>query len=1229
MSGFNGISCSAGTKKLEDEMKALTGDTDRVDGNSGISVDFTKNGYSGDQFFCKTRAGHSYQFREGGAPTVKLSQTSISQRLDLPTPQPAQKPAAPPVLTPPPTAHTDPTRSESQSQSESLSQSETASQSRSSSEESRSSSESSSEESESEEPESEQSDSDQSDSSSDSNRRVAKELRVAEQEIRIAKRQAKQERKKMAKPKAQSISEGEPKQLLAYRPSKQQQQRKQSRKPKSKSNIAEPVLAGLKTGAANSPKTPPANTGQPPHSERPNGLPCYERANEIVKEAAEAFIKNISDSTSAMYGDMKDPLSKRGYAGEFAKWCVTGPNVVYNGVVTSPNKQVYLAPHASDLVVFEYMQSHFLKRKQWDRRKKEYCVDLPFSKSAYQNCLKSLKKLYEYQSLIFPGGPQEYTNRYGKPPNHNRAISALFDQYSRTAVKTRKALHRPRGLGALVMEGYTQEQNIQLCEWGLSNASLRKHVFHRLTPDRVRSAHLHHTWATSFTLRFDDRVPLQWSQFCCQDPPDRMRGHTGPLLTCVLEKRKTNQTGQVDTVMGLRHLFCPYQCPWFAFSYELYCQIWQDNMKFFPEDFLPRPRLDSSGQHTGTFIHPWFDRYIFYGFTKSEKGRASQADPLKKISYDSCLRLFKKKVYKQIDPPIDTYHKLHLQRGASVRKAEQEGVEHHQIGRHGGWVQHGDSLSTHYLTGAPMEMIRLLAGYEPKLQPGTEVPVMLRSLVTPPQELIDMVFPFVKQVTDQMAQRPQDYPERRTLDGFLGACRYAAIVLLQDAAYLQTEDGMSDNAIYSTPLFNSQLYISFREELHATVSLYKDNHSQQLSKQAADSANCLHLLKKLYMLCEDWGGYILNCKVEDPELDALIQDARNSCMGRRILTFANPTASNPTSPASNPTSPASPSAAFSPPPAAILPPVTTPNAVRNNAISPSTMGQSTPDSLDKPPATPDSPQTPSTPTLNHRQRILERVMNRQDADEPATQQQTQVETINYMGHHIPLDIANKFSFARERKSFASQACDMTKPECWPTECPKWAQLKWLLPQPSSTTVAVEEYLVGVPSGTAALRDLEKKYGPDTPGIKKGCSWRSHSTLTEKERNRRRKQWCERQAFYRFLEKAWGELGHDVALVQERVNIYITSNFQSELENQARDNQAEDPGFPGYSIMLKTWKKMRSEEPEAASHAAKGRHRAAVRRDRKEKKKQLKTASDEAEATWLQADTDRTWLQRHQ
>ncbi len=65
------------------------------------------------------------------------------------------------------------------------------------------------------------------------------------------------------------------------------------------------------------------------------------------------------------------------------------------------------------------------------------------------------------------------------------------------------------------------------------------------------STHLGHTWATFSTLRFDDRVPLQWSQSCCQDPPAGMRGHTGPMLTCVLEKRKTNQV--VTTSLVISH----------------------------------------------------------------------------------------------------------------------------------------------------------------------------------------------------------------------------------------------------------------------------------------------------------------------------------------------------------------------------------------------------------------------------------------------------------------------------------------------------------------------------------------------------------------------------------------------------------------------------------------------------------------------------------------------------
>lgn len=626
------------------------------------------------------------------------------------------------------------------------------------------------------------------------------------------------------------------------------------------------------------------------------GLPTDERRCSLLVMKAEEIIANVSRNTGNLYGDMRDPFSKAGYVREFAFWCRAGPNEVFNGVMTHPKKQRYKVPRAPDVIVYEYLKDHFLLRKQYNKRSKQYTINKPHSTSALKNVVKALCKLYRYQCASWPEGPKDFEKIVGPIPCADSGIlSSLIEKYIKDAAEQRRANHAPRGLGSLCTEGYTEKQNQQMCEFGLTNHSLRHHSFSYMTEANVRSIHTHHVLSSNLALRFDDRQKLEWSQLCTQPSSDRTKETGIPLACFVLEKRKNNQSRQKCPVYSHRHLDDPTKCSFFALALELFGQTHMDGLAFLPSDFVPIPNMGSDGCHDGTYTHPWYDRCIFMGNTKAKKGACSEPDPYTHCLYPTVLSHFNR-MYPQIDPPIVGYHKLHLERGQTARNAEKAGTRTEQIAQHGHWKIR-DALRVHYLTGIPMEMIRFLAGFDPKLVPGQPLPIIRRNLLKPSQEMQDLVFPFVQPVLDAM-KKDRDakkadpkhvcvYPttECGALVGFLNLSQLLACTFLQDCAVL-FED-MNQHPIFTTPILQSRQFHLFRLELGEKMEAYEAFPMAEKSTGPAGDPSAeksLRLVKKLIKLLTEVSTNFET--VIDSELREIIQEFKSPLLGNNGVQWA-------------------------------------------------------------------------------------------------------------------------------------------------------------------------------------------------------------------------------------------------------------------------------------------------------------------------------------------------------
>ena len=345
------------------------------------------------------------------------------------------------------------------------------------------------------------------------------------------------------------------------------------------------------------------------------------------------------------------------------------------------------------------------------------------------------------------------------------------------------------------------------------------------------------------------------------------------MLCLVMDWRKQVQDGVFETVYALRHLTDPVRCSWFAFAFELFCQIHLQGLGFAVSDFVP-VRISK-----GKYHHYWYNRRFFIGHTQSTKGQPSRPDPYLDCSYESTRKAFIK-LYSLIEPAIESYHKLHLQRGTSARMAELDGCEVHQIGAHGGWKRNG-VLYNNYLNGIPIDFVKWVAGYKVD-EKAMVYPEIKRACVRPPQTLIDRVFPFMKEVKLAMAS---DYDENggqykmckghdNTLLGFLKLCDYAAEYLLQDLAVMY--DWMNLHEVFSLPLLCEVEFFEFRDELLEEMSKKPD---PKPTRNTPEQFQYLEgLLEKIYRMLGERGVFHGNDEYSEEEVAAQSEELEDVAM---------------------------------------------------------------------------------------------------------------------------------------------------------------------------------------------------------------------------------------------------------------------------------------------------------------------------------------------------------------
>ena len=334
-----------------------------------------------------------------------------------------------------------------------------------------------------------------------------------------------------------------------------------------------------------------------------------QRTDVMNLKAGELQAQNTAKGTTNLYGDVLTlPQDAKGYIGEFGGWCQTGPNTVFKGLQTSPDKIIY-PPIAAPTTVQEFLLTHFLERPLYDKSKRNFTIKQPMGKHALANCIKALRHLYKYQRNTWPregdlDGPTAFTIKFSNWAKDSTIIASIKKHHVRKTATLREQYHQSRGAGTLSMEGYTPAQNKQLFEFGLVDGTAD--ACSRMSLEKRRLFHSHHTTATNTLARFDSRFRIRVCQMCSMPPPESMGPGVSDLAVNVLDRTKTNQEGQFELNVALRHHSDPLRCSWFSNHNELFSQHHIEQLEFKFEDFVPVLQED------GTYRHPWYERYAQY-----------------------------------------------------------------------------------------------------------------------------------------------------------------------------------------------------------------------------------------------------------------------------------------------------------------------------------------------------------------------------------------------------------------------------------------------------------------------------------------------------------------------------------------------------------------------------------------------------------------------------------------
>lgn len=286
------------------------------------------------------------------------------------------------------------------------------------------------------------------------------------------------------------------------------------------------------------------------------------------------------------------------------------------------------------------------------------------------------------------------------------------------------------------------------------------------------------------------------------------------ILITLINRTKTNKTNMQEFTSAARHRNV-HACLLSALAFYLY-YCW-----------------DCAGEAIPTFAHQsdWYCTKVF-------TSKAGQP-----LTYTTHLQ-WASRVFKEGDTP--TLRKTHAGRFGGAQWALLLGAKVDSVARLGLWAN--DALNKHYLKGIPLDVVRLMAGFDEK---GGSY-FLPRAAVKPPPSVVEQVWPWVDEWLSWLGHSGEDdrawpvgqafryinvpeentegpyYPANRkdvsndlSTRQFLFLLRHLRTIILQDSVFLMKD--FPAHPIFRQRVFQSAAYKEFAAELEIAANREEQN----------------------------------------------------------------------------------------------------------------------------------------------------------------------------------------------------------------------------------------------------------------------------------------------------------------------------------------------------------------------------------------------------------------------